>query len=161
MKYQTGLIVLLFIAAGLGLTDGCTDMGSPVTEQQTPAPPAGGGSTDTVRFSTVVHPILLANCALSGCHRPPNPQANFDQTTYTGERAGGVMFGSNVIQPGDSSYSSPSTSVGSGIMKMLRNVNNPYGNFRMPQGGQYVSTGLPDSMIVQIGTWIMQGAKDN
>ena len=161
MKRRRMTAVVGAILFGMWMVlEGCKDMGNPFTPPTTNPPPSGG-SSDSVRFSTVVHPILLANCAISGCHHPPAPTANFDQTTYAGVRAGGATFGPNVIHPGDSSYSSASTSVGSGIMKMLRNTNNPYGNFRMPQGGQYVSTGLPDSMIVQIGTWIMQGAKNN
>ena len=114
-----------------------------------------------VSFALDVRPILLANCALSGCHVPPTPAANFDQTTFAGERRGGLTFGASTVTPGDSSYSSADVHTGSGIMKMLRNINNPYGDFRMPQGGPYVNSGLPDSMIVKIGTWIAQGAQNN
>ena len=123
--------------------------------------PIKGSATTTVSFAADVHPILLANCAVSGCHVPPNPTGQFDQTTYAGIRAGGAAFGANVVTPGDSTSSSPDVHTGSGIMKMLRNVNNPYGNARMPLAGQYASTGLPDSMIVKIGTWIAQGALNN
>ena len=114
-----------------------------------------------VSFNLDVKPILLANCALSGCHVPPTPTGAFDQTTYTGVRAGSATFGTHAVTPGDSSYGSADVSVGSGIMKMIRNVNNPYGNYRMPQGGPFQSTGLPDSLIVKIGKWIAQGAQNN
>ncbi len=115
----------------------------------------------SVSFALSIHPILLENCALSGCHVPPKPTGGLDLTTYASLRTGGATFGSSVVAPGDSSYSSADVHTGSGIMKMLRNVNNPYGNFRMPLGGPYASTGLPDSFIVRIGTWITQGAQNN
>ncbi len=114
-----------------------------------------------ISFALSIHPILLQNCAISGCHVPPSPTGGLDQTTYTSLRKGGATFGASVVVPGDSSYSSADIHTGSGIMKMLRNVNNPYGNFRMPLGGPYASTGLPDSLIVKIGMWIAQGAQNN
>jgi len=138
------------------ISDGCKDKGTDLP-QQSPVI-----RDDSARFNRDVHPILLANCALSGCHSGSSPTGGFNQETYAGVRAGGNTFGSNVIQPGDSSSNISALNVGSGIMKMLRNVNNPYGNFRMPQGsGPYVTSGLPDTMIVLIGKWIMQGAKNN
>jgi hypothetical protein len=149
--YCAGLIFLV------NIVESCKDQGSEVL--QPPQNPIV--QDDSVRFNRDIHPILLANCAISGCHAGSSPAANFNQETYTGVRAGGATFGTNVIKPGDSTYSSSATNVGSGIMKMLRNVNNPYGNFRMPLTGTYAATGLPDSMIVRIGKWIVQGALNN
>ncbi|GEM_PF-693164 len=106
----------------------------------------------TVSFSAKVLPILLANCAVSGCHSGSSPIANFDPSTYAGLRKGGFSYGTSVVIPFDSTTS--------GLMKMIRGTNNLY-NLRMPQKGQYVATGLPDSMIVTIGTWIVQGAINN
>jgi len=147
---------LLFGIAGLIVNGGCKDAGiEPVVQNPFV-------QDDSTRFGRDIHPILLANCAISGCHAGGSPAGGFNQETYAGVRAGGFTFGSNVIQPGDSSYSSSSDNVGSGIMKMIRNVNNPYGNFRMPQGsGPFATTGLPDSVIVKIGKWIVEGAKNN
>ena len=120
-----------------------------------------GGLVGQVSFASSIQPIFAVNCALSGRHVPPSPRGGFNLTSYSGIMAGSVTFGTHVVTPGDSSSNSASTSAGSGIMKMLRNVNNPYGNFRMPQGGPNAATGLPDSLIVRIGTWIVQGAQNN
>jgi len=138
------------------IIQGCKDAGTEI-----PAvvlPPVV--QDDSSRFNRDVHPILLANCAISGCHSGSSPQAGFNQETYAGVRAGGATFGTNVIQPGDSSSSSPNNAVGSGIMKMLRNVNNLI-MIRMPPSGPFSATGLPDTLIVKIGKWIHQGAKNN
>ena len=105
-----------------------------------------------VSFQTDVLPILLNNCAVSGCHTGSSPIAGFNPSTYAGLRAGGVSYHQSVVIPFDST--------GSGLMAMIRGTNNLY-NLRMPQKGQYFATGLPDSMIVTIGTWIQQGAIDN
>jgi IPT/TIG domain. len=105
-----------------------------------------------VSFSSQVLPILVNNCAVSGCHTGPSPAATFNPSTYSGLRAGGFTYHTDVVIAGDSTNS--------GLMKMIRGSNNLYG-FRMPQGGQYFTTGLPDSMIVTIGTWIKQGALNN
>ena len=124
--------------------------------------PIKGFVAGSLSFALEVHPILLANCAISGCHVPPSPTGGFDQTTFASIRAGGATFGVHAVTPGDSSSSSSDVHVGSGIMKMLRDVNNPYGSgFRMPLSGRYATTGLPDSLIVKIGTWIAQGAQNN
>jgi len=106
----------------------------------------------TVSFNARVLPILVANCAVSGCHSGNSPIANFDPSTYVGLRNGGFSYHQNVVIPFDSTNS--------GLMKMIRGTNNLY-NLRMPQKGQYFTTGLPDSMIVTIGTWIKQGALNN
>lgn len=136
---------------------GCKDAGTEIPVSNTPLVV----QDDSSRFNRDVHPILLANCAISGCHSGSSPQAGFNQDTYAGVRAGGATFGANVVQPGDSSSSSSNNAVGSGIMKMIRNVNNPFGNFRMPLTGPYSASGLPDSLIVKVGKWIHQGARNN
>jgi IPT/TIG domain len=105
-----------------------------------------------VHFQTGILPILLNNCALSGCHSGSSPISGFNASTYDNLRKGGFTFGDKVITPGDSTTSD--------IMLMIRSSNNPIG-LRMPQGGPYASTGLPDSLIVRIGKWIQQGALNN
>ncbi len=105
-----------------------------------------------ISFNAAVLPIFTANCAVSGCHTGPSPAHGFNASTYTTLRQGGTTFGTSVIIDFDST--------GSGIMKMIRGTNNPLG-VRMPLAGTYASTGLPDSLIVRIGTWIHQGAKNN
>jgi hypothetical protein len=111
-----------------------------------------GSVPGQLSFSVDVQPIFLANCALPTCHELPTPTSNFNAATYAGLRAGGYTFGSSVIVPGDS--------VKSEIMKMVRTNDNLIG-LRMPLAGPYTNTGLPDSLIVRIGTWIVQGALNN
>ncbi len=105
-----------------------------------------------ISFNSQVLPIFTANCAVSGCHTGPTPAHGFNASTYTTLRQGGTTFGTSVIIDSDSTNS--------GVMKMIRGTNNPLG-VRMPLAGTYAATGLPDSLIVRIGTWIKQGAKDN
>jgi len=105
-----------------------------------------------VHFQTGILPILLNNCALSGCHSGSSPISGFNASTYDNLRKGGFTFGTNVVISFDSTHSA--------IMEMVRSNNNPIG-LRMPQGGPYASTGLPDSLIVRIGKWIQQGALNN
>ena len=107
----------------------------------------------TVSFSAdILQAILIPNCAISGCHRGSSASGNFNQESYEGVRAGGFSYGTSVVIPFDSTNS--------GIMKMIRGTNNLY-NLRMPLSGQYSTTGLPDSLIVKIGTWIKEGAYKN
>ncbi len=139
--------IVLPILTVVFLTSGCSDLGTPVTTPSTPAAPFVPGPQS---FAADIHPILLAHCATTGCHAGGAPSSGFNQSTYAGVRAGGVNYSSNVIVPGDSSNS--------GIMKELRGTGIVG---RMPFGGLFASTGLPDTMIVKIGLWIQQGALDN
>ena len=125
----------------------CQDLGTLVPTPTTPTPPFNPGPQS---FANDIHPILLANCATQGCHAGQNPSSGYNQSTYAGVRAGGVNYGTNVVIAGDSTNS--------GIMKELRGTGIVG---RMPFGGPYASTGLPDTMIVKIGLWIQQGAQNN
>lgn len=109
-----------------------------------------GSFVGQVSFSCDVQPIILANCATAGCHSGATPTSGFNQSTYTGMRAGGVNYGTDVIIQGDTTRS--------GIIKELRGTGIVG---RMPFGGQYQATGLPNAMILTIGRWIMQGAANN
>lgn len=120
---------------------GCKDSG---TEPQPAATPP---TDDSAHFSTIVQPILTSNC--TSCHSGSSPSSGFDQTSYAGVLAGGTQFGTDVVFAGDSTKSK--------IIKKLRGT----AGSRMPLSGIYASTGLPDSLIVKIGEWIMQGAKNN
>jgi len=101
-----------------------------------------------VSYACDVRPILNFGCAISGCHVGPSPQSQFDQSTYSGLRAGGVKFGTNVIKPADSS--------GSEIIRAMRGTAS--GLARMPLGGPWVNSGVPDSLINRVALWIQQGA---
>lgn len=108
--------------------------------------------TGDVSYACDIRPILNFGCAISGCHVGPSPQSQFDQSTYSGLRAGGVKFGANVIKPADSS--------GSEIIRAMRGTASG-GLARMPLGGPWVNTGVPDSLINRVALWIQQGAKLN
>ena len=110
-----------------------------------------GGSTGVTSFSADVQPILNMGCALSGCHSPPSPTSGFDQSSYAGVRAGGQKFGSQVVVPGDSSSSR--------IIQAMRGTAPGLG--RMPFGGPWVTTGVPDSLIRTVAAWIQEGAANN
>lgn len=101
-------------------------------------------------YAADVRPVLLYGCALSGCHTGSSPVSGFNQSTYAGLRAGGVNYGSNVVIPGDSTNS--------GIIREMRGTGIVG---RMPFGGPWQASGVPDSLIRTIGTWIEQGAQFN
>jgi len=143
MKFSAALAVVLLIVAG----QSCKDLGTPVPTPTAPPAPFNPGPQS---FANDIHPILLANCATPGCHAGQNPSSGYNQSTYAGVRAGGVNYGTNVVIAGDSTNS--------GIMKELRGTGIVG---RMPFGGPYAATGLPDTMIVKIGLWIQQGALNN
>jgi len=143
-KIATISLAVLLSAAGI---QSCKDLGTAVPAPTSPPAPFVPGPQS---FASDIHPILLAHCATSGCHTGSTPTSGFNQSTYSGVRAGGVNYGTNVIIPGDSTNS--------GIIKELRGTGIVG---RMPFGGQFASTGLPDTMIVKIGLWIIQGAQNN
>ena len=124
--------------------EGCSDMGTAPQAGSTTPPVVGD---DSAHFSSTVQPILNSNCI--SCHGGSSPSSGFDQTSYAGVRAGGAQFGATVVIAGDSTNSK--------LMKKLRGTQGS----RMPLGGTYAATGLPDSLIVKIGKWIMQGARNN
>lgn len=103
-----------------------------------------------VSYAADIRPILNYGCAISGCHTGSSPVSGFNQSTYEGLRAGGVNYGSNVVVPGDSSSS--------GIIREMRGTGIVG---RMPFGGPWVNSGVPDSLIRKAGTWIEQGALYN
>lgn len=104
-----------------------------------------------ISYAADVRPILGFGCTLSGCHIGPSPISGFDQSTYQGLRAGGVNFGSSVVVAGDSTSSE--------IIKAMRGTSSQVA--RMPLGGPWVSSGVPDSLIRRTALWIQQGALYN
>ena len=132
-------------AALFSFMEGCSDMGTAPAAGTTPLPPVV--NDDSSHFGATVQPILNSNC--TSCHGGSSPSSGFDQTSYAGVRAGGAQFGATVVIAGDSTNSK--------LMKKLRGTQGS----RMPLGGTYAATGLPDSLIVKIGKWIMQGARNN
>lgn len=103
-----------------------------------------------VSYACDIRPILNFGCAISGCHVGPSPVSGFDQSTYSGLRAGGVNYGTDVVMPGDSTNS-----------EIIRAMRGTASVGRMPFGGPWVTTGVPDSLIRRTALWIQQGAEMN
>lgn len=142
---------LVFFITLATFIQACTDAGSapPTSALSFPEDTTSHGAVSFVRD---VQPIFLNNCALAGCHNASSHTGNFNTSTYATLRSGGYTFGAAVIVAGDSS--------GSALMQLIRSNNNLIG-LRMPLGGPYKDSGLPDSLIVRIGRWIVEGAPNN
>jgi hypothetical protein len=105
-----------------------------VAEELYPAP-AGGSGCDTanVTYSASIAPIMLKNCATSGCHVGATPADGSDLTTYgaISDYISNNRFYSSIIQDGNAS--------------------------NMPKGG----TKLSDCDIRIIKKWMDNGALNN
>jgi hypothetical protein len=137
---NTSPLLVLFVAASLGLV-ACSDEGDPVS-------PADPGDPSRVFFSSDVQPVFDANCI--GCHgaggnggldlRPPQSYDNLVDVVspnYDGTR----------VAPGE-----PDKSV---LMDKISGGDR-FGS-RMPPTG----SGLSDSTIETIRTWVLEGAPRN
>lgn len=103
-----------------------------------------------VTFSVVVEPLLVDNCALGGCHAPPQIQIGLDL------RAGFAydsLVGVASSQCGDRSLVEPGDPGESYLLDKLRGVDLCDGD-AMPLN----ATSLSKSEITAISTWICQGA---
>ncbi len=96
-------------------------------------PNAGNCDTTSVKFSTEVKPILMANCAKIGCHSTSFMAAGFAYETHT----------------------ETMTSVSNG--KLIGAINHKSGFSKMPKGGSK----LIACDINKIQAWINRGALDN
>ena len=94
----------------------------------------GGGGGNGISFTQDVMPILQGHCVI--CHSPPDPQDNFDLSTYAA-----LMESGNVepYDPGDSK-----------LVEHLEGTRDP----RMPLNGPY----LAQETINVIRQWIEEGA---
>jgi len=109
-----------------------------------------GFISGNVSYAAGIRPILNYGCAISGCHIGSSPTGGFNQSTYAGLRAGGVSYGVNVVIPGDSTSS-----------EIIRAMRGTASVGRMPFGGPWVTSGVPDSLIKRTALWIQQGALYN
>ncbi|MEX2116963.1 MAG: IPT/TIG domain-containing protein [Bacteroidota bacterium] len=109
-----------------------------------------GFISGNVSYAAEVRSTLNYGCAISGCHIGSSAVSGFDQSTYAGLRAGGVNYGPNVVIPGDSTNS--------GIIREMRGIGIVG---RMPFGGPWQASGVPDSLIRRTARWIQQGALYN
>ena len=86
---------------------------------------------DTVSFSQQIAPMMLNNCATSGCHDAITAESGYDLTTHA------------------------SVSANSAII--LSAIRHDAGTVAMPDGADK----LPDSLIQQFSCWIYQGKMNN
>lgn len=87
--------------------------------------------SDTVRFATEIQPLIVQNCATSGCHDASTQAAGYDLTTHAS------IAGSATI--------------------VLSAIRWEGGTVPMPQGNPQ----LADSLIKKFSCWINQGKLDN
>ena len=80
-------------------------------------------------FRTVIQPMIVSNCAVSGCHNPTDRTAKMDFTTYDG-----LMV---VVVPGDTAKS--------GLYNRLQHVINPLTKSQIAQVTQWILGGAPNS----------------
>jgi hypothetical protein len=114
-----------------------------------PAPPSqvpvSGGSQvcspDTVYFQNKVLPMIISNCAKSGCHDAASRQKGVILTSYAS------IMSTAGVRSGDAS--------GSKIYKMITETDV---DKRMPLRP---NPALSAAQIQLVYTWIMQGAKNN
>ena len=87
--------------------------------------------TDTVSFAAKIQPLILQNCATSGCHDATTQESGYDLTNHTN-----ISANANII------------------LSTMRWEN---GVVQMP----YNLSQLPDSLIQQFSCWVKQGKLDN
>jgi len=127
----------ILFAVTLGVLTSCTH--DPIDPVDPIDPPlAGACDPDTVYFQNDVLPVLVANCASSGCHSDNNPADGLALTSYAG-----VM---DEVKAGDPYDSEVYTA-------LLEN-----GDDLMPPAP---AAPLSATTIAMIKTWIDQGALNN
>ncbi|MCF8238401.1 MAG: hypothetical protein K9I85_09625 [Saprospiraceae bacterium] len=144
------LLLMVVITAGLLATTSCkhtplivvidpvdtTGMTDPTDSIDTSGWPC---SPDTAYFTDQILPILVSNCAMSGCHSATNPKEGVNLTTYakvmsTGEVKAGKLSGD-----------------------FWESINSTKPDKQMPPPP---AAKLPQDQIDLIRLWIEQGAKD-
>lgn len=139
--------MFIFFVLLLGLTFfSCKHEPETVVPQDTipnppPPPPEVVCSPDTAYFQNDVYPVILSNCAKSGCH---------DLNTH----AGGVTLISyeSIIFTGDVKPGNPGNS------ELYKKITETDPNDRMPPPP---NDPLTSAQISLINTWILQGALNN
>lgn len=105
---------------------------------------SGGGGTvtcspDTVYFQQQILPIIVSNCAKSGCHDASSHVEGLNLTTYSG-----IM---RIVSPGNP-----------GNSKLYRVIVTSNNGDRMPPPPD---PRMPQEQVDLIYKWIQQGAKNN
>jgi len=95
--------------------------------------------TPAVSFSKNVQPLIIANCAMSGCHSNTSGGELFPLMTYTD------IASTDMVTPGNAKAS-----------RLYTVINGAGGDNSMPPAGQ-----LANDDVLMIYLWIEQGAKNN
>lgn len=121
------------------IAQGALDTKCSSTTPVTPVTPPGGGTTksDSVCFTGTVLPIILANCAVTGCHDGTNGELH-PLTNY-----------SSIL-----SYVTPRDTIHGRISSVISGK----GESRMPPSPR---SALSTQQIISINKWISQGALNN
>lgn len=136
--------VLFFLISGLIIYTSC--------KHELPESTSGGGGTsnpppvvtikcsaDTVYFQNAVLPVIVSNCAMSGCHNTTSHRSGIILETYAGVR--------NLVKAGNAS--------GSELISIITTSNN--GDVMPPPPLPRLTT----TQINDIKKWINQGAQNN
>ena len=110
-------------------------------------------ATETISFLTDIEPLIVDNCALSGCHAPPQMQVGLDlrvTKVYTS------LVGVPSAQCGTTLRVEPGNPGGSYLLDKLRGVELCDG-MQMPLNADPLSV----ADIQRVSDWICQGALEN
>lgn len=143
------LLILLFSGLAFGACQ--HEAVQPIGTTTNPTPPGGGGqgggnngnacSPDTVYFENEILPLIISNCAMSGCHDAQSAEDGVILTNYT-----------NIIQTGQVRPGFPNES------ELFEKITEDRLDKRMPPPP---SAALSQSQIELVRKWIQQGAKNN
>lgn len=86
---------------------------------------------DTISYSQQIEPMLLNNCATSGCHDATTAESGYNLTSHD--------------------------AISSNASVILSAIRHDAGTAAMPEGADK----LADSLIQQFSCWIYQGKKNN
>lgn len=149
MQHRILFSLLILAFAGSAVFQSCQHEPLDFITDDTPIDTTGGGpdtiitsncDPDSVYFENDVFPILISNCAISGCHDAITQEEDINLSSYTQVMASGIMKPSD---PYDSEFFDLVTETGED---------------RMPPPPQ---SPLTDEEIALIILWQEQGALDN
>ncbi|ULQ55131.1 hypothetical protein KJS94_10815 [Flavihumibacter rivuli] len=110
----------------------------PDTGGNEPPPSSSTCSADTVYFSNTILPLIVSNCAMSGCHDAASAKEGIVLTSYQG-----IM---KIVKAGNARDSK--------LVEVIKDT----GGDRMPPAP---NAPLSSAQIASIEKWINQGAKNN
>jgi mono/diheme cytochrome c family protein len=123
-----------WIAAG-AKNDTATVTVTPTPPPPPPTVPTSNCSPDTVYFQNTIGPLINSTCAMAGCHSATSPASGVNLSSYT-----------NIIR-----YVSAGNAAGSTLYTITSKGSMPRGTVPKYTAAQ----------LLQLQTWINQGAKNN